>query len=74
MRNIEKISKNKNFISSELELQQKLWASKAFIQKKIKKGHLLSSKDIKFLRPGNGIPVSDLKKVIGKKIKKKFKK
>ena len=74
VRNIEKITKNKNFISSELELQQKLWASKSlYTKKKLKSGHLLSSKDFKFLRPGNGIPASDLKKVIGKKIKRNLK-
>ena len=74
VRNLEKIIKDKNFISSKLELKQKLWASKSlYTNKKLNRDHIMSLKDIKFLRPGNGIPVCDLKKVIGKKIKRNLK-
>jgi N,N'-diacetyllegionaminate synthase len=74
VRNLEKIIKNKNFISSEMELKQKVWASKSLYTKKVlKKGHLITLNDIKLLRPGNGIPASNFKNIIGKKIKKKLK-
>ena len=57
-----------------MELKQKVWASKSLYTKKVlKKGHLITLNDIKLLRPGNGIPASNFKNIIGKKIKKKLK-
>ena len=43
------------------------------VSKDLKKNHILSKKDILFLRPGTGIKILDLKKVLGLRVNK-FKK
>ena len=71
VRKIQKLLTDKNFISSKLESKQKIWASKSiYVKKSICKNDKIKISDIKFLRPGNGIPVAFFKKVIGKKFQR----
>ena len=38
------------------------------------KNHIIKIKDINFKKPGTGVPASELDKILGKKLKKKYKK
>ncbi len=44
------------------------------ISKDLKKGHIISKNDLNAKKPGNGIPINEYKKIIGKKLKKNTKK
>ena len=59
------------YLDVENELSSKIWATKSlFYKNKYIKGQILSEDMICAKRPGNGIKCSNLKKYIGKKLKK----
>tara|TARA_Y100001980_G_C14515498_1_gene290828 strand:+ start:66 stop:1109 length:1044 start_codon:yes stop_codon:yes gene_type:complete len=61
----------KKNLSSKNELKQKLWATKSiYVKNKIKKNSKILLSDLKFLRPGNGIPCSKINLIINKLAKK----
>lgn len=71
IRNLEIIMGKKQIKISKNEIQSKVWATKSiFIKDNIKKGDIISEKNLIFKRPGNYIPVSELENVINKKAKK----
>ena len=49
---------------------KKVFEKSIVSSKSLKKGHKLCFKDMNFKKPGDGIPASEYKKVIGKKLKK----
>lgn len=70
IRRIEKILGDQDVFATKKEIKSKLWASRSiFSYQNIKIGERFSKNNIKLLRPGNGIPPSDFKKILGKKSK-----
>ena len=43
-------------------------------QDNLPKNNIIKIKDINFKKPGTGVPASELDKILGKKLKKKYKK
>ena len=64
-RNDKKI--NKNIMKNKLVMCKSLVA-----KKNIKKNDKLTYDNVCFKRPGNGIPVKNLKKIIGKRVKRQI--
>jgi len=64
---------NKNNISH-LKKMRSIFQKSIYTAKNLKKGSRVSFECMAFLKPGNGIPASDYKKIIGKKIIKKLRK
>ena len=51
------------------ELTQRIKMRRSLIsQRSLKKGHIITEKDILIKRPGDGIPPNDLEKIIGSKL------
>jgi N,N'-diacetyllegionaminate synthase len=73
IKSVEMMLRNNKFLSKK-EIIQKKWASRSiFTKKKLSKNHKIGLEDLVFLRPGDGILVKDLDKIIGKKLNKSFK-
>ena len=67
------LGKTKRIVSKE-ELKQRLIMRRSLIAKKnLKKKQKIKKEDLILKRPGTGIPVNNLKKIIGKKINKNLK-
>jgi len=73
IKSIDKMLSNNKFLSKK-EIMQKKWASRSiFTKNKLSKNHKISLEDLVFLRPGDGIIIKDLDKVIGKRLTKTVK-
>ena len=71
IRRLEIMLTSKKNLSSKLEIKQEVWATKSiFTKTSLNKGEKITLKNLTFKRPGNGIGVKDLNKILGKKIKK----
>jgi N-acetylneuraminate synthase/N,N'-diacetyllegionaminate synthase len=71
IRNLEIILGVEKIIVTQREKKSKDWATKSiFLKKNIMKGNILKKESFCYMRPGNYIPVSQLKKIINKKAKK----
>ncbi len=75
IRKVEKLLGNRNIFLTKNERRSKIWASKSlYTNKTLDKNKRIKKSDLIFLRPGNGIPVKFLSKIVNKKIKCKLKK
>ncbi len=75
IRNIWKMNE-KNVDKDDLSFlrnMKKIFEKSIFLSKDLKINHKITIEDLLFLKPGDGIPASDYKKVLGKKIKKNLK-
>ena len=75
IRNIWKMNEkhvDKNDLSF-LKNMKKIFEKSIFLSKDLNMGHKITIGDLLFLKPGDGIPASDYKKILGKKIKKNLK-
>ncbi len=59
---------NKNIQSQEFSELRKLFGKSIYTTKALEKGHILSSQDLDFKKPGTGIPITKMPEVLGKKI------
>jgi len=70
IRKIESIMGNQNIFSTNAEKKSKIWASKSlYTNKIIPKNKSIKKTDLIFLRPGNGIPVKFINKILNKPVK-----
>ena len=75
IRDQETMLKIKKNFSSKRELKQKIWATKSiYAGNEIKKKSKILMSDLKFLRPGDGIPCSKVNLVINRLAKKNMSK
>ena len=65
---------DKNSISSDLDLMNKIFRKSIVAKKKLSKNTLITRDDIAFKKPGDGISPQDFEKVIGKKLMKEIEK
>ena len=71
IRNLEIILGVEKIIVTQREKKSKDWATKSiFLKKNIMRGSILKKESFCYMRPGTYIPVSQLKKIINKKVKK----
>ena len=71
IRKIEKSLGNFKRILSNQELKNRKMIRRSIVSKrKIIKGEIIQEKDIKYARPGTGIPTTEYKKIINKIAKK----
>ena len=61
---------SKNSITDKLKKNRKLFSKSLALKNDMKKNQLITSEDITFKKPGTGLNVLDLKKIIGKKLNK----
>ncbi len=71
---LKKSKVDKNKIAKELFSTRQLFTKSIAPKYDLKKGALLSKKNLTFKKPGNGIQMHKLKKIIGKKVKKNISK
>ena len=64
------LGKKRRTISKTEFSQRQIMRRSIILKRNLRKGHILSIKDLTLKRPGHGIPADKLKKIIGKKIKK----
>ena len=60
---------NKDLIAKELNKQKKLFGKSLTYNSDFEKGHIINEKDLSLKKPGSGVPIQDLHKLIGKKLK-----
>lgn len=61
---------NKNILSKDQIRNKKIFTKSIALKKNMKKNEIIIKNDITFKKPGYGIKYNDVKKVIGKKLKK----
>ena len=67
---IQKSKINKKILNKDQKKMIKLFSKSLYAKNEIKKNKKIQLEDLKFLKPGDGIPVIDYKKVINKITKK----
>ena len=67
---IKKAQINKNVLNTDQKKMIKLFTKSLYAKNTIYKNQKIKLEDLKFLKPGGGIPIIDYKKVINKKVKK----
>ena len=60
---------NKDLVAEDLIKQKKLFGKSLTYNKDFEKGHIINEKDLSLKKPGSGVSIKDLHKLIGKKLK-----
>ncbi|HOW16982.1 MAG TPA: N-acetylneuraminate synthase family protein, partial [bacterium] len=69
IREVEKAMGKSSYKLSDKDKKNREFSRSLFVVQNIKKGELFNEKNIRSIRPGNGLPPKHLKEILGKKAK-----